>query len=113
MEAAPEWISRNGVQIKYKNISTSMQYSIVGNSFSDAFNTVIPNASGTVGLVPGYQLTDVNLTWKLKKFYNVKFSVNNLFDKHYFTERPSFFPGPGGLFPSDGRSFIISIGAKL
>lgn len=113
VEAAPQWVSRNGLQLHYKNLSASFQYSFVGKSFSDAFNTITPNASGTVGIVPAYQLTDVNLTWRFLKSYNLKFSANNLFDKRYFTERPSFFPGPGGLYPSDGRSLIISIGAKL
>lgn len=45
--------------------------------------------------------------------YNVKLALNNLFDKQYFTERPPFFPGPGGLYPSDGRSLIFSVGATL
>jgi Fe(3+) dicitrate transport protein len=111
VEASPQWISRNGVQVKYKGFSSTLQYSFTGKSFSDALNTVQPNASGTVGLVPSYQLVDWNFTYRFAKKYNMKLLVNNLFNKQYFTERPGFFPGPGGLYPSDGRTVILSVGA--
>lgn len=111
VEAAPQWISRNGVQVRYKSFSTSVQYSFTGYAFSDALNTITPNASGTVGIVPSYQLVDWNFTYRFAKRYNIKLLMNNLFNKQYFTERPAFFPGPGGLYPSDGRTIILSIGA--
>lgn len=113
IETTPNWISRNGIQMGYKGLSATVQYSITGKSYADALNTEQPNASGTIGLVPGYELVDVNLTWRFAKQYNVKCSLNNLFDKQYFTERPPFFPGPGGIYPSDGRSVIFSVGATL
>ncbi|MDF2187011.1 TonB-dependent receptor [Paraflavitalea sp. CAU 1676] len=113
IETTPGWISRNGLQLGYKGFSSTIQYSITGKSYADALNTVTPNASGTIGLVPGYQLVDWNFTWRFAQHYNVKLAFNNLFNKQYFTERPPFFPGPGGLYPSDGRSVICSIGARL
>lgn len=111
VEAAPQWISRNGVQVRYKGFSTTVQYSYTGSAFSDALNTITPNASGTVGIVPSYQLVDWNFTYRFAKHYNIKLLMNNLFNKQYFTERPIFFPGPGGLYPSDGRTIIVSVGA--
>lgn len=113
VEAAPQWTSRNGIQLKYKGFSTLLQYSYVGKTFADALNTVTPNISGTVGVVPSYKIFDWNFTWRFLQKYNVKLLMNNLFNRQYFTERPSFFPGPGGLYPSDGRSFIVSVGAQL
>lgn len=110
VEAAPQWISRNGVQVRYKGFSTSVQYSYTGYTFSDALNIITPNASGTVGIVPSYQLVDCNFTYRFAKRYNIKLLMNNLFNKQYFTERPGSFPGPGGLYPSDGRTIILSIG---
>jgi Fe(3+) dicitrate transport protein len=111
VEKSPQWISRNGVQVRYKGFSSSIQYSYVDKAFSDALNTVKANSSGTVGIVPAYQLVDWNFTWRFEKHYNIKLLMNNLLNKQYFTERPDFFPGPGGLYPSDGRSIILSVGA--
>ncbi len=113
IETTPQWISRNGLQMGYKGLSSTLQYSITGKSYADALNTVAPNSSGTIGLVPGYQLVDWNFAWRFAGHYNIKLALNNLFNKQYFTERPPFFPGPGGLYPSDGRSVIFSVGAML
>jgi Fe(3+) dicitrate transport protein len=113
IEAAPRWISRNGLQMRYKKLSGTLQYSFIGDAFADALNTENPNASGTLGLVPAYQLVDLNFIYRFLKKYNIKLITNNLFNHQYFTERPAFFPGPGGLYPSDGRSIILSIGAKF
>jgi Fe(3+) dicitrate transport protein len=113
VETVPEWISRNGIQVMYKGFSSTLQWSITGQSFSDPLNTVDPNPSGTLGIVPGYQLVDWNFTWRFRHNYNVKLLMNNLLNKQYFTERPAFFPGPGGLYPSDGRSIIFSFGLVI
>jgi len=113
VEAAPHFISRNGIQLAYKKFSTTIQYSFTGKAYADALNTEKPNASGTLGLVPSYSLVDWNFTCYFGKHFNVKLLMNNIFDKHYFTERPWFFPGPGGLYPADGRTLILSVGVKL
>ncbi len=110
VETSPSWISRNGVQVRYKKFSSTFQWSFTGKAFSDPLNTTLPNASGTVGIVPAYHLADWNFTWHFSQHYNVKLLMNNLFNKQYFTERPAFFPGPGGLYPSDGRTVIVSFG---
>ncbi len=85
----------------------------MSKTFADALNTVKPNASGTVGIISSYALLDVNFSYSFLKHYNVKLIMNNILNKQYFTERPAFFPGPGGLYPSDGRSIIVSVGVKL
>lgn len=113
VETTPRWITRNGAQLRYRSVSATIQYSYTGQSYADARNTITPNNSGTVGLVPGYGLVDCNITWRFAKNYNIKLLMNNVFNKQYFTERPPFFPGPGGLYPSDGRSLILSVGVSL
>ncbi len=113
VQVSPEWITKNGVTAGYKGFSTTFQFSYTGKAFADALNTVEPNPAGTVGLIPAYGVFDWNFSYHFRKYVSLNLSVNNLFDKHYFTERPWFFPGPGGLYPSDGRSVILSVGLSL
>lgn len=111
VEAVPEWISRNGLNVKYKSLSASLLYSYTAQSFADPLNTVTPSATGAVGLVPAYGLLDLNTTYRIRNLV-IRFNVNNLLDKHYFTKRPTFYPGPG-IWPSDGRSVVLTVGIKL
>jgi Fe(3+) dicitrate transport protein len=111
VESTPQWISRNGVNLKYKNLSVSLLYSYTAQSFADPLNTLTPNSTGTVGLVPAYGLLDLNATYRLKML-TFRLAVNNMTDEQYFTKRPTFYPGPG-IWPSDGRSFVLTVGFKL
>lgn len=111
IENVPRWISRNGINYSYKNLSAGLQGSFVSKSYSDALNTVSSN-NGVNGVIPSYFLLDLNLSYHFNKRYNVKFSLNNLTDEKYFTRRATGYPGPG-ILPSDGRSFLVSFGAKL
>ncbi|MBL7827167.1 MAG: TonB-dependent receptor [Saprospiraceae bacterium] len=111
VESTPQWISRNGLNLKYKTLSVSLLYSYTAKSYADPLNTETPNATGTVGLVPAYGLLDVNASLKVNKLL-FRLSVNNVADKQYFTKRPTFYPGPG-IWPSDGRSVVLSVGFKL
>lgn len=111
VESTPQWISRNGLNLKYKALSLSFLYSYTAKSFADPLNTEIPNASGTIGLVPAYGLLDVNASYRVNKLI-FRLSINNITDKQYFTKRPTFYPGPG-IWPSDGRSIALTVGVKL
>jgi Fe(3+) dicitrate transport protein len=112
LESAPTWISRNGMRIFYKNISSSLQYSYVSESFSDPFNTKVPSANGSKGPVPSYGLWDFDVSAHFLKYFQVRLGVNNFLDKQYFTKRPTFYPDPG-IWPSDGRSFYMTFGFKI
>ncbi|MCC6459571.1 MAG: TonB-dependent receptor [Saprospiraceae bacterium] len=112
VESVPEWISRNGATLKYKTLSVSLLYSYTAVSYADPLNTETPSATGAVGLVPAYGLLDLNLSWRLLHNLTLRCSLNNLSDKQYFTKRPSFYPGPG-VWPSDGRSLVVSLGVRL
>lgn len=62
VENAPENILRAGLTYMYKTLSVTGQVSYVSKTFSDANNTVTPNAAGTVGLIPAYTIGDISLS---------------------------------------------------
>lgn len=112
IESVPEWISRNGLNIKFKKLSISFLYSYTGASFADPLNTATPNATGAVGLVPAYSLLDLNASFRATENLMFRISANNLTDRQYFTKRPAFYPGPGA-WPSDGRSVVFTVQVRL
>ncbi|WP_051417246.1 TonB-dependent receptor family protein [Sediminibacterium salmoneum] len=112
VENAPEHIMRAGITAGYKKWLISWQYSHVSQVFSDANNTLTPTANGNNGLIPSYDITDITLTFKMNNKFNIKSGLNNVFDARYFTRRAGGYPGPGAL-PGDGRTFFISLQAKL
>jgi Fe(3+) dicitrate transport protein len=112
VENAPENIFRGGLSAGYKGFLITAQVSHVGETYSDANNTVTPASNGNNGLIPSYTITDLTATYKFSKGLNIKAGINNLFDERYFSRRAGGYPGPGAL-PGDGRTFFISVGAKL
>ena len=112
VESVPRWISRNGLNLGYKTLRASIQYSYVSESFSDPTNVITPTPNGARGIVPGYSIWDVSMAWRLTPQFLLKASINNLFDHQYFTKRPLFYPGPG-IWSSDGRGFVVSFGIKV
>lgn len=112
VEAVPEWISRNGFDILYKGFSCTILHSYTAASFSDALNTITPPPSGARGLTPAYTLWDINASLKTNTFLSIRAGVNNIFDKQYFTKRPTMYPG-AGVWPSDGRNAYVTIGFHL
>jgi Fe(3+) dicitrate transport protein len=112
VESVPTWIVRNGLTVRWKRFRLSALHSFTGETYADALNTELSNASGSVGIVPAYHLVDLNLSIKMSTALSVRLNLNNAFDKQYFTKRPQFYPGPG-IWPSDGRSFSASFFVKL
>ena len=88
------------------------QVSYVGDSFSDANNTLAPSLNGTIGLIPAYTVSDLTFSYTFKKGIACKSGINNLFDVNYFTRRAGGYPGPGAL-PADARSFFITMSATF
>jgi Fe(3+) dicitrate transport protein len=112
VENAPGNIFRGGLSAGYKGFLLTTQVSHVGETFSDANNTVTPTSNGNNGLIPSYTITDLTATYKFSKGLNLKAGINNLFDERYFSRRAGGYPGPGAL-PGDGRTFFVSVGAKF
>lgn len=112
VESAPDWITRNGLEVLYRGLSTTILYSYTSSSFSDPLNTVTPTANGAKGPVPGYGLLDVNATVRINNIFTVRTGLSNIFNKQYFTKRPLFYPGPG-VWPGDGRNGYVTLGVKI
>ena len=108
VESAPRWIVRTGLTASTATASARAQLSHVSRTFADALNTVTPNATGAVGVVPAYTLVDLSGGWSASRGLRVTGGVSNLFNHQYFTKRPQFYPGPG-VWPSDGRSVYVSL----
>lgn len=112
VENAPSNIFRGGISTGCKNLLITAQVSHVGETFADANNTVSPSANGQTGLIPSYTVSDLTASYKLPKGISFKAGINNLTNERYFTRRAGGYPGPGAL-PADGRTFFVSVGAKL
>lgn len=112
VEAAPEWISRNGLELLYKGVSCTLLHNYTSSSYSDPLNTYTPPASGAKGYTPGYTLWDFNTSVRINSLLQVRAGVSNIFDKQYFSKRPVFYPGPG-IWPGDGRNLNVTVGFKL
>ncbi len=119
VENAPQHILRTGAEgnvYSLKNgqtlITLGIQYSYVSSVYTDAQNTVATTANGQNGRIPSYGIWDINSKLRLLNNVNLKLSINNLLDTHYFTRRAGGYPGPGAL-PADGRSILISLDIKL
>ena len=112
LEGVPTWISRNGLQFSHDKVLATLQYSYVSSLYSDALNTVKASANGAKGKVPSYGLLDFNSTIHIRKGYTLKFGINNILNKKYFTKRPTMYPG-AGIWTSDGRSVVVSSGIKI
>jgi Fe(3+) dicitrate transport protein len=112
VENAPENIIRVGITYSFKGLSVTGQLSHVDDAFADANNTITPTANAQNGLIPAYTVTDLTATYRFNKNLHLKAGINNLSNEKYFTRRAGGYPGPGAL-PADGRTFFVSIGAKL
>jgi Fe(3+) dicitrate transport protein len=112
VENAPRKINRFGATYTYDKFSMTWQLSDIGEAFSDASNTVTPNAAATVGLIPAYQVQDLSASWNLWKQHTLRAGVNNLTDARYFTRRAGGYPGPG-IMPADGRMFYLTAALKF
>ncbi|MCL9806222.1 TonB-dependent receptor [Flavobacterium amniphilum] len=112
VESVPSCITRNGLTFKYSMVSFSVLHSFTSKNYADPLNTTTPSATGAVGIVPSYHLTDLGLTLVLKDWIKVQLNASNIFDRQYFTKRPQFYPGPG-IWPSDGRTFSGTVTLKI
>jgi Fe(3+) dicitrate transport protein len=112
VENAPQKINRYGATYRYKDFSMTWQLSDIAETFSDASNSVEPNAAATSGLIPAYVVQDLSAGYTHKKKYTLKSGVNNLADAAYFTRRAGGYPGPG-IMPAEGRTFYMSFGVKF
>jgi Fe(3+) dicitrate transport protein len=112
LEGVPNVIARTGISATIKSMSVSLLHSYVGEQFSDALNTVAITANGAVGKVPSYGIIDFQGLYVVNKYFQIRFGINNLLNKQYYTKRPTMYPGPG-IWPSDGRGVNLGLNLKL
>lgn len=112
VENAPQYIHRLGATYKYKGFYANYQFNMIGDVYTDAANTELPNAAATTGKISGYEVMDASLGYTINKNYTIKVGVNNLTDERYATRRAGGYPGPG-LLPGNGRTYFFTLGIKL
>lgn len=112
VENAPNHILRAGLNLKMKGLTATLQYNYISEVFTDAANIAEPNATSTTGVLPAYNLLDLNLAYQLNDVYHFRAGVNNLTNEMYATRRAGGYPGPG-LMPGTGRTFYLSVGLRL
>ena len=112
VENAPRYIHNIGLSWGNPNFSTTLQYRMSGKVFTDANNTTTASANGITGLLDDYKVLDLSSEYRFLKNYNLRAGINNLSDESYATRRAGGYPGPG-IMPGEGRTFFVSIGAKL
>lgn len=111
VESVPDWMTKIGLSVQHKNLTTSFQYSYTGKCFNDAFNTV-SSSDGITGAIPAYHVWDWSFNWQCTRTFHLSAGVNNATNKKYFNRRITFYPGPG-ILPADGRTFYFSAGIKI
>ena len=112
VENAPRHILRTGISYVYKSFGVHVQSNFVDEVFTDAANTVLPNAAATTGKIASYFVADASIQYKLNSSYSAKIGVNNFTDAQYATRRSTGYPGPG-LLPGNGRTVYLTLSIKL
>jgi Fe(3+) dicitrate transport protein len=112
VEYAPQQLWRCGANYKVENLSASIQWSYVGDVYTDAVNTEEPSTNAQAGMLPSYQLLDASLKYQFTSNIFLQSAVNNLLNTHYATRRAGGYPGPG-LLPGTGRSVTVTLGLNL
>lgn len=112
VEYAPDYVYRVGITYAKRSFSIAYQHHFTGSVFADAGNTEKATANAQAGLIPAYDVADLNVQYGFLKRYRVRAGINNLYDSAYFTRRSGSYPGPG-LLPGDGRTWYVSVGAKF
>lgn len=110
VEYVPNVIVRLGTSFKHQGLQATYQYSYTSSQYSDATNAE-SRPEAVVGKIPAYGIMDLNLSYDFSHF-KVQAGLNNIMDKMYFTRRATGYPGPG-IVPSDGRTFYLTLSAKL
>lgn len=110
VEAAAKNINRIGLIFSTNKLSSTFQFNYVGDAFGDASNSYTSN-DPIAGYIPSYTVLDWSNSYQINKL-SIKFGVNNIANKHYFTRRTDEYPGPG-IIPAIGRSLYIGINAKI
>ena len=107
VEFVPRFNLKTGCQFGYKNFKSNIQYTFISRQYTDATNSIIGDLSGIIGEIPSYDILDFSCSYFLNNL-TLEFGVNNILDRHYFTNRATGYPGPG-IMPSPSRNIYTTI----
>ncbi len=110
VEMVPPYNIKWGMRLKYAGLSTSVQYTLIGQHFSDASNSEF-TATAVEGIIPSYRVLDWTMGYE-HSFWRIEFSLNNALNESYFTRRADSYPGPG-IIPADGRAYYLTLQGKF
>ena len=111
VEFVPKFNIKTGLYSTYKNININVQYTYLSQQFTDASNAIESSLSGVIGQIPEYEILDLNMSLKRKK-YIIECGINNLLNASYYTRRATGYPGPG-IIPSPPRNYYITLQLNL
>ena len=97
---------RAGLIIRCQKWHASYQFNYQDLQYTDANNS-IRVSDATRGIVPSFSVNDYSMGYEMEHF-QVKFSVNNIFNKAYFTRRALSYPGPG-IIVGQPRNLYIKL----
>ncbi|APY01511.1 TonB-dependent receptor [Lacinutrix venerupis] len=112
VEFIPDVNIKTGLQFGYGNFLSNIQYTYLSSQFTDAGNDPGgDNLNSIVGTIPSYDVLDISMSYKYKRF-KLEAGVNNVLDNAYFTRRATGYPGPG-IIPSANRNFYTTLQIKI
>ncbi|MDY0122001.1 MAG: TonB-dependent receptor, partial [Sulfurimonas sp.] len=101
---APEHLLNLMANYKTASWGTGVTFSYVSEQFSDFDETKIGTADGKKGIIPSYNLWDVNAWYVLNKNAKLNLAIKNLTDEKYIASR-----APGGINPGMGLNAQASL----
>lgn len=110
VEMVPPYNIKWGMRFKYAGLSSGVQYTLIGQHFSDASNSTF-TATAVEGIIPSYSVLDWTVGYE-RSFWRAEFSLNNALNTSYFTRRADSYPGPG-IIPADGRAYYLTLQLKF
>ncbi len=115
VEFIPEINLKTGLSFGYGDFLGSLQYTYIGEQFTDATNApplfLDARNAGIIGSIPSYDVMDVSFSYTWNKL-KLEAGINNLLDNSYFTRRATGYPGPG-IIPAEPRTFYTTLQLKL
>ncbi|MDI9338038.1 MAG: TonB-dependent receptor [Alphaproteobacteria bacterium] len=108
VEYVPQYVLNLGVHFVHKIFTSTIQSKWSDGVYTDAKNTQIPNAAGTIGYLNNYNVIDFTTKVNLTQHLSIKGTVNNLTNKIYATRRSTGLPGPG-IIPAPNRQYFITL----
>lgn len=114
VEFVPFLNMKTGINLNYKKLMGSIQYTYVSEQFTDASNAEqnpFDNQSGIRGEIPAYDVVDLSASYSWKNL-KLETGINNILDSWYFTRRATGYPGPG-IIPSPPRTYYLTLELKI